>query len=136
MEPEEIATGLTRRKMLKRVGAGAAIVWAAPALTTVGGHAFADVIGSPPCARCAVGDDDCGGQTDCGGGCTCLRTADRRCFCHQPISCGDPRVTACTTNAECPAGWACSFSCCVGGPLCHPPCGTTLGALTGATSVG
>lgn len=127
MEPEEITGGgFSRRTMLKGIGAGTAIAWAAPALTTVGGRVMAQT--SPACTDCAVGGNDCGGQTPCGDGCTCLRrTGQRGCFCHEPISCGDPRVVACTTDATCPAGWSCTSSCC-GSDLCHPPCGATLGA--------
>jgi cysteine-rich repeat protein len=57
------------------------------------------------------------------GICSSLRTATGSCFCHQTISCSDPRVKSCTTNAQCDPGWACSNSCC-GTNLCHPPCGT------------
>jgi extensin-like protein len=41
MEPNESRDGISRRKMLKRIGAGAAVVWTAPILTSVRVPAYA-----------------------------------------------------------------------------------------------
>ena len=44
---------ISRRRMLKRVGAGAAIAWTAPILTSVHSPAFAQYPGcAAPCAAC------------------------------------------------------------------------------------
>jgi CHRD domain-containing protein len=49
MTPEEpqVAGGVSRRRMLKRIGAGAAVAWTAPILTSVRTPAFAQA--SPSC---------------------------------------------------------------------------------------
>jgi CHRD domain-containing protein len=49
MPPEEpqLAGGISRRRMLKRIGAGAAIAWTAPIITSVRVPAFAQA--SPSC---------------------------------------------------------------------------------------
>ena len=57
LEPKE---GISRRKMLKRIGAGAAIAWTAPVLTSIKTPAFAQ----SPCEK------DCGGN-DCGCNSAC-----------------------------------------------------------------
>jgi hypothetical protein len=131
---EELQNPISRRRMLKRVGAGAAIAWSAPILSSLRTPAFAQAYPTRcqggPGTGCAVGGDHCGGQVDCGEGCSCLATSAGDCFCHQFVSCGNAGVTACTSDADCgPSqtnprgeGWRCASSCC-GTNLCHPPCG-------------
>ncbi len=136
---------ISRRSLLKKIGTGAAIAWAAPVLSSFGAKAY----GSPkvPCGckggvgeGCSVGGDDCFGQVDCspiGNFCTCLRTTEDTCFCHQPQSCAGLQL--CTASTDCPAGWSCTFSCCAGGPFCVPPCtggGKYRQRLKGRSTVG
>ena|SRR5947208_9003160 len=136
---------ISRRSLLKKIGAGAAIAWAAPVLSSFGARAFASQgHGCLVCIGgvgegCAVGGDDCFGQTNCsppGHLCTCLRTTEDTCFCHEPQQCLG--LQPCTGGADCPPGWACTFSCC-GGPFCVPPC-TAAGKfhrrMRGRTTVG
>lgn len=123
MGAEDIGSSLSRRRMLKTVGAGAAVAWTAPALISVGGA----VAGASPVCNGGT----CGDQEACGDICTCLLTAEGGGHCHQPSSCGV--LQACTQTSDCPAGWACANSCC-GGLHCIPPCGVAAGADDGGPS--
>ena len=123
---EERPDRISRRKMLKRIGTGAAVARLTPVVTSFGTPAWAEgecpTCEGGPGVGCFVGGDDCFGQVDCsppGGFCTCLRTTEDECFCHLPSSCSGP--APCTSSDECPAGNACAYSCC-GGSLCLPPC--------------
>ncbi len=81
MEPDrpEIE-GISRRRMLKRIGAGAAIAWSAPVLTSFRAPAFAV---SPVCQGCGgVQRKDLGGSArlmaalaPAAPGCVCHRVA-------------------------------------------------------------
>ncbi len=126
MSPEEfeVKDGISRRKMLKRVGAGAAIAWSAPILTSIRTPAFAQYGSScdpgqvcqPACdvLRLCHGNANCGcfPATD-GGACTCGDLKDGFCASFPP----------CTAQADCPAGTTCVSSCCPTG-ICISPCGT------------
>lgn len=125
----EIQDRISRRRMIKRLGAATAVAWTAPVLSTLGTPAFAQ--GSPqPCGNCqgcaplgSTGDFACANQPDCGSDpsgnpCSCLRTprtancADGQCECHSCIFCDNPAVVPCADNTGCPAGWMCAISCC------------------------
>jgi hypothetical protein len=141
---EELQNPISRRRMLKRVGAGAAIAWSAPILSSLRTPAFAQAY-PDRCPTCEA----CGAQTVCGEGCTCIPAAGGGCFCHDIVFCNNPGITTCTTDADCEPsqaqgrgpGWRCASSCC-GTNLCHPPCGAGLdpavagGAAAGRTSAG
>lgn len=135
MSEEVTNGGLSRRSMIKRLGAGAAVAWTAPALLSVNSSASA----SPACA----GDDWlCGDPfTECGTGpdgqiCICDTTVEGATFCWQDTSCGSS--PACNSSADCPPGWACVTSCC--GTSCLPACGTVQAAgsldANGPTALG
>jgi hypothetical protein len=99
--------------------------------------------------RCAEEEECVGGMCQGGGGicptggscqtefpscspspdvnCFCIATTEGTTFCAQSISC-DPHPTICTSNQDCPSGWVCSDTCCLGeGSICNPPCGTIVG---------
>src|SRR5947209_15291872 len=103
MNPEETEPkeGLSRRKMLKRIGAGAAIAWTAPILTSIRTPAFAagDYCG------CDLGNP-CGAALDChnsGGTCNCWdNAAHNACFCGVFDLCANHQ--ACGPGNTCPAG--------------------------------
>jgi hypothetical protein len=65
MEPREPKDRVSRRRMLKRIGAGAAIAWTTPILTSIRTPAFA---ASPAC-----GPFDCSNPAF--GSCTCASGA-------------------------------------------------------------
>src|SRR6266545_6958811 len=77
--------GISRRRMLKRVGAGAAVAWSAPVLTSLRVPAFAQSALCPNgCADILCFSEEefiCGG----GGTCICTRTTENDCFCGEGV---------------------------------------------------
>jgi hypothetical protein len=125
MSPEEFEgqDGISRRRMLKRVGAGAAIAWSAPILTSLKTPAFAQGYDSS-CDPGQVCTPDCDVLRPCqSGNCGCFRNVDNN-SCH----CGDLRdglcasFPPCVTGADCAAGEVCAASCCPTG-ICMTACG-------------
>jgi hypothetical protein len=141
----EIQDRISRRRMIKRLGAATAVAWTAPVLSTLGSSAYAQTAeyNDPRCPDCVAlggtGADHCAGQPDCGAEpsgnpCSCLRTPgsqadpDGSCQCHSCVFCDNPAVISCTGQAGCPAGWVCSISCCsdpaaTNDFVCVPRCG-------------
>lgn len=118
---------ISRRKMLKRIGAGAAVAWSAPVLSSLRTPAFAGHIYP---TRCPGTDWNCGdtivecAPTDPGllAPCVCDVDTEGNTFCWQNFLCGGAK--ACTTSADCTAPDRCVTTCC--GTTCGPPCGHTL----------
>jgi len=125
MTPEELEPkeGISRRKMMKRIGAGAAIAWTAPILTSISTPAFATVAPS-----------NCDPGQTCQPACDVLRPchAPFNCACFpsvadQTCTCGDLKdglcasFTPCSSQADCGAGETCVASCCPTG-ICLPAC--------------
>jgi hypothetical protein len=119
-EPLDESTGLSRRSALKRIGAGAAIAWSAPAMMSVARSAGA---GSAQPCDCNPGVPcnlpiGCNGQGP-GGACNCwVRVDGNGCWCGPLDACINH--AACTTNDDCAAGEVCVTNCC--GQLCYPAC--------------
>src|SRR5437667_6266710 len=130
MSPEELEPkeGVSRRKMIKRIGAGAAIAWTAPILTSIKTPAFAQY-GPPP--NC--GEEACGCSTPCnaaipcgpGGACNCWVSANSNaCRCLFFVQfCGDFGLCPGGSDAECGANLCCIATCC--GNTCAPACGSS-----------
>jgi hypothetical protein len=117
--------------LIKRAGVGAAVVWATPALTSVG---LAAASGTPACNTCAVCP-----QPVCGPDCGCVTdTTSGKCFCHQGTPCRLVKQHTCTSTSQCPPGYTCALSCCklsgVSYLACLPPCGT-VGYGAGADDI-
>ena len=131
MTPEEPEfdisdTSISRRRMLKRMGAGAAVAWSAPVLTSLSTPAFA---ATPTCDQCA--GEFCAGQTQCGDqppfGCFCAQIvgSEPTCFCYHDNVCTE-RTPCPNGQGDCPSGQTCVHTCCddvVGSPVCFGPCG-------------
>lgn len=119
-ETPETASGVSRRVALKRLAAGTAAAWAAPALLSVSASAGA---ASTVCPTCSAGGDAC--FEPCGdgpnGACLCARKTDGTCACFTPIC----SSTLCAADGDCPEGWACVAQCC-GPPTCAPLCSTRV----------
>jgi hypothetical protein len=131
MGPEELEPkeGISRRRMIKRIGAGAAIAWSAPVLTSVSTPAFAQYPGCINDPGCGCSDPcnvaiPCGGRQDC----NCwVHASSRSCTClHFVQSCGEFGDCPAGQDAECPSGMCCVDTCC--GFTCTPACGGAGGA--------
>jgi len=129
--------GLSRRRMLKRIGAGAAVAWSAPILTSIKTPAFAASAQCVPFDICGNGNF-CGPSSPCGplppgcpgAGCTVL--LDNSCLCWDSGYFCDPDGSTCQSDAECVPGYRCgriqNDSCVCQTPgdntACWHPCGT------------
>ena len=123
---EEPNDPISRRRILKRIGAGAAVAWTAPILTSIRTPAFA---ASGPCAGCppydCVNPQTCSPTCHCGphhegGGCICF-SFPGTCnhgggapICATDADCGNPRARCLDANPDCG---------CNGNVLCAVICG-------------
>lgn len=130
MNPEEphldVSEGsISRRKVLKRIGAGAAVAWTAPILTSIRTPAFAQ---NPPPEECPCDVNmPCNFAIDChnsGGQCNCWVLTDRSgCWCGPFDACSNH--LPCNSNADCAGNERCIENCC--GKLCYAPCAVGSG---------
>lgn len=125
MEKRPMESRISRRRMLKRIGAGAAVAWSAPVLSSLRTPAFAQ--GYPPVCREPC-EFTCGGTVqECGPGiggfgCLCDHDVAGECFCLNDAFCSD--LAACTTSGDCLVpGFRCVPSTCCPTAVCAPPCG-------------
>ena len=112
MTVEELSSRqVTRRKLLKRVGVGGAVLLAAPVVTSSASAAdrlprFVCTKAGPPGEGCNVGGDPCCGQRNCTNSderfCTCLLRTGGRCFCHEPSACA--ALAPCDQRQRLPGG--------------------------------
>jgi hypothetical protein len=134
-------TTLSRRKLLKRAGIGAAAAaWTVPFLSST---ASAGVDIESLRQRCTDGGlaptcPSCGSVT-CGtkNGTTCFCFVGVKggigsgcCECVGNFFCSGAR--ACTSNADCPRGFKCTKTCCPGGTFCAPACGRGINSAGGS----
>lgn len=109
--PEE---NLSRRRMLKRLGAGAAVAWTAPVIVSLSARpAFAQATPTCDCISDPC-NNECGPP---GAGCLCAAPVEGGCACFIPV-CGNP----CSSSSECGAGALCVTTCC-GQNSCAQLCG-------------
>jgi hypothetical protein len=126
---EDDAARIARRSILK--GAAAVpLVWAAPAISSVGSRALAASV-NPLCNNDC--ENTCAGQHICGDEglydiCACTRNTEGDCFCWANAFCS--QTPACDDSSSCLPGWSCVPSCC-GYNACFPPCGTILSSDAG-----
>jgi hypothetical protein len=110
--PGDVASGITRRNALKKLGAGAAVAWSAPVLLTVGAGAFAASL--PSCASlggtCAT--SSCSGNLNgaCLAGQSCFSSAP-------PPECGTAGGF-CDIGTTCPVSTVPVAGCCSSGTVC------------------
>jgi hypothetical protein len=126
---ETVAAGISRRRMLKRVGAGAAIAWTAPVLSSIRTPAFGVTGGGCVSESCGCDlNTPCNFAIDChssGGTCNCWVQADRSaCHCGPFDACSNHQ--SCVTNTDCPSTQCCIENCC--GRLCYAPCSVAAGS--------
>jgi hypothetical protein len=142
MKPDEpldpSVEGISRRRMLKRIGAGAAIAWSAPVLTSLRSPAFGQT--TPPTGECDL-STGCNSNTcsacpfleSCqdNSNCQCWMASPDNgnvCVCKAFVAfCGDtplcPNGQQDCTDAGVP-DYCCVQTCC--GQLCAPQCGTQV----------
>jgi hypothetical protein len=134
MKPEEseiLSEGVSRRRMLKRIGAGAAIAWTAPVLTSIRTPAFA---ATPP-PDCPP--ESCPGTPCQTGGCqeglACFvygPDTEGRNHCYQDIFC--TCVVPCSISSDCGPGQFCQPNTgCGSGGVCLDCCGQGCRAASG-----
>lgn len=103
MDNEDIPTaGVSRRSVLKKAAIGGAVVWAAPAITSLSSPAFAD--GSPRCKEDTCTKIDFGTViflrcVSLVPGCLCVCGGDPNSTCAEPVPCLVPIV--CTPDPTC-----------------------------------
>jgi len=131
MENEELRGGMSRRTAIKSVAAGTALAWAAPAITTMGGSAFAQ--DGSPLPACTGQDFQCDVVVECGTTgpltlCVCDVTVEGDIFCWENFFCDGAQP--CASSADCAnlPGYTCVTTCC--GTTCAPPCGENLVTTT------
>ena len=93
---DEQPNGISRRRMLKRIGAGAAVAWSAPVLTSLRTPAFAQAsqVCGPGCPECQFG-------AQCLNTCACVGVPVD-CLCADTGICSSPDPI-CETDADCEA---------------------------------
>lgn len=118
---------ISRRSMLKRLGAGAAVAWSAPVISSLGRPAFAQttpVCDPVDCEAFPCGDFErpCGENPDTGP-CICALTVEGGCECFQPICLEDDD---CELGEPCREGYACVNQDCCGYSFCAALCNTPI----------
>jgi hypothetical protein len=94
---------ISRRKLLKRIGAGAAVAWTAPIITSMNTPAFAQGSAPEPCSPCAP--FDCVNikfcpQAPCAS--FCVERINGHCFCGPAVGWNNPPgPPICASDAEC-----------------------------------
>jgi hypothetical protein len=112
---------ISRRTALKRIGAGAAVAWTAPAIVTATAQrAWA---ASGPCSPCAdalcfSSGDFCPPESNC---CICSITTENDCFCGDGCPACDT-YPPCSSSKDCTGGARCITLCCTNDLRCAPPC--------------
>jgi hypothetical protein len=110
---------LSRRRMLKRIGAGAAVAWSAPVLSSLRTPAFAQY--PPPHPEC--NEATCETFVPCSGAnpdCVCVDT-DRGGTCVPgSTQCAGLPLCPGGTSAECPPDHVCAVNTCCVDPVCVP----------------
>lgn len=100
---------ISRRRMLRRIGATSALVWSAPVLSSIASPAYAQYPPQPGACRvtnpfCDPGPQ-CADAPECGPVCSgferCARTLDGSCVCWDVAGCSTGEEPTCETDADC-----------------------------------
>jgi hypothetical protein len=99
-ESSDIDHGISRRRLLKRIGAGAAVAWSAPVITSLRTPAFAQGY-QEPCPNCAP--FDCNNPAFCQEPCFsfCVQKLDLHCFCGPLVAWNTSGPPICQNDADC-----------------------------------
>ena len=124
MDSDPAGDRISRRRMLKRIGTGAAVVWTAPVLTSIRTPAFAFGSLNSPCdpGQTCQGCDEfryCHRPSNCG----CLpRQPSGECYCGDLKDGYCSSFQTCNIDADCTQGGVCVFSCGCHGGICMYGC--------------
>jgi hypothetical protein len=119
MDSETPNNRISRRRMLKRIGAAGAVAWSAPILSSVRTPAFAQY-GPPPQPQCAGAT--CLTFAQCSltnPDCVCVTTGTGTGTC-VPGSTQCAPLSDCGPGNTCPPGFFCAVETCCGRPVCAP----------------
>jgi hypothetical protein len=114
-------TRVTRGRLLKRAGVGAAAFGAGSMLTASTAGA------SLPASTVCIGLGGCGVAATfpiCPGGsgcCHCFTNTEGCCVCCEDVFCSG--IPQCTSSSQCAPGWACIANTGCGAGVCAPHCG-------------
>jgi hypothetical protein len=129
MPSDAAARRISRRRMLKRLGAGAAVAWSAPILTSLRTPAFAQYGArcAPTNAFCGNTDPECGGTSGCpdtGGRCAVADDGSCVCWCTAVCQSVDPICESDTDCTQFGAGKCAPTTCdiCAGNKTCLYTC--------------
>jgi hypothetical protein len=118
-DDDRAANGVSRRTMLRRIGAVGAVAWVTPVISSLTTPAFAQSsIEHPEClgASCAT-FKPCSSSN---GDCVCV-SSDQGGFCIPgSTQCAPLQVCEGGTSAECPAGSICAVDTCCDVGVCIP----------------
>lgn len=132
-ETPEAPASTTRRDLIKKAGVGAAVVWTAPMVMSLGSVAAAASPGGVACSDCRNAGVPCDVAHFCGPqgsefSCFCFVKADGsgNCCTDAFNFCSDR--TVCGPGNTCPPGYTCIATCCAEN-VCVAPCGSDLPPL-------
>jgi hypothetical protein len=118
-EEERAPSGVSRRTMIKRIGAAGAVAWVTPVVTSLHTPAFAQsAIEHPECVRatCQTFVPCSSSNTDC----VCVST-DQGGFCFPGSTlCSDLQTCPGGSTDECAAGTVCAVDTCCQVGVCVP----------------
>lgn len=118
-DDERAANGVSRRTMLKRIGAAGAVAWVTPVISSLTTPAFAQSRQEHP--ECE--GSSCGSFQVCSSSnpdCVCV-TSDQGGFCIPgSTSCGGLQTCPGGATSECPAGSICAVNTCCDVGVCIP----------------
>lgn len=112
---------VTRGRLLKRAGVGAAALGAGSMLTASTASA------NLPTNKACIGSGGCGCANGCvsfpggSGCCFCFVNTEGCCIATEDVFCAG--IPTCTSSAQCPPGWGCIANTGCGAGVCAPHCG-------------
>lgn len=111
---------VSRQKLLKRAGVGAAVLGAGSLISAATASANANPsLSCVPAGGCATGGLPNPADGAC---CFCFVTTEASCFSGQNVYCAG--LPTCSNSGQCPAGWTCCPNTgCGAGGVCIPHCG-------------
>jgi hypothetical protein len=107
---------ISRRRILKRIGAGTVIAWSAPMISSLSVPAYAQNYGGEPCTVCGCLQEPT--NPSCGGECVCVRSVAGTCEC---LNTNDD-AGFCGPGDTCPPGYVCVVQCDTAATRCIAAC--------------